>query len=279
MASPRIPDALSRLAAAEEQFLASEFLAPVVRGGMVQVRIAGVVCRLSITPRAFEGWGVFRPTSHKAARLVRQATLSERQRYLELLPRVWLILCGREQSRWLAILAHQGDVRFRINGIVLVRLVEEAELFDVVVTRFDGAQFWYEGADDRSDPGAAAYLRKALESLTEPLALDRPGLTVEQRTAYALQYTPRQEEVQASARDPNEARLRQALDRAGAGFLSYQDRADVYTVTYEVDGRQHVAAVAQGDLTVQAAGICLSGQDANFDLQSLVGVLRQYHDV
>src|SRR5215471_17833618 len=98
-----LTDALSRLAAAEEQFLASEFLAPVVCGGAVQVRIAGVICTLGIQPVDFAGWGVFRPASHSKAILVRQATLTERQRYLELFPLVRLILAGQHEEQWLAV--------------------------------------------------------------------------------------------------------------------------------------------------------------------------------
>src|SRR5439155_5139314 len=39
--SRRLDDVLNRLAAAEQQFLGSEFLAPMPRGGVVQGRIAG----------------------------------------------------------------------------------------------------------------------------------------------------------------------------------------------------------------------------------------------
>ena len=63
----------------------------------------------------------------------------------------------------------------------------------------------------------------------------------------------------------------------GCRTRDYVERQDVYTVTYTVDGERHVSAVSKKDLSVQVAGICLSGEDANFDLQSLVGVIREAH--
>ena len=160
----RLPDALSRLAAAEERFLASDFLAPVVRGGGVRVRIVGVVSQVAITPWGFEGWGVFRPTSCSSAQLVRAGTLAERQRYLQLFPQLRLILCGRDGDTWLAMPAHQGDTRFRINSLVAVRLITEAALFDQLVARFDGARFWYDSVDDQCPAGSGEYLRKGAGS-------------------------------------------------------------------------------------------------------------------
>jgi hypothetical protein len=65
------------------------------------------------------------------------------------------------------------------------------------------------------------------------------------------------------------------LEHAGAELKDYVERKDVYTVTYEVDGQRHVSAVAKKDLSVQVAGICLSGEDRKFDLHSLVGVIRE----
>jgi hypothetical protein len=266
-----IRDVLDRLAAAEESFLQSDFLAPVVRGGRVQVRIAGVVCRLTVAPADFEGWGVFRLVAHGAARLVRPATLAERRRYLELFPLLRVILCDRDGETWQAVPAHQADTRFRIQGTVPVRLVEDGQLFEVMETRFDGSQCWFERADMRRDPGAAAYLRQALHEMTAPEALRRPGLTPEERTAYTINYARRL----AAQRDRVEVRLRDVLAHAGAEFRGYLEQGDTYRVEYVVDGVRQISVVNKDDLSVQVAGICLSGRDQDFDLESLVGVVRE----
>jgi hypothetical protein len=271
----RLHEALERLAAAEERAFASDVMAPMLRQGTVQVRIAGVVCHFKVTPDDFEGWGVFRPTSATEAGLVRAAGLAERRQYLDLLPLLRVIVCLRERDQWLAIPAHRADVRFRIDGLVPIRLVEEAQLFEVLLTRFDGARCWYDGPDARRDPGTAAYLRASLARMVEPEKLSRPGLSAEERAAYALNYTPRLEAELQARRDRVEERLRTALAHAGAEFREYQERGDVYRVAYDVDGRRRVSVVGRDDLSVQVAGICLSGQDRHFDLQSLVGVLRE----
>jgi hypothetical protein len=273
--SRKFDDILNRLAAAEERFLQSDFLAPMLRGGQVQVRIAGVVCRLKVEPADFEGWGVFRPMSPTAARLLRPATLAERQRYLELFPLLRVILCKREGEQWLAIPAYRSDSRFRIEGMIPVRLVEEAQLFEVLETRCDGSQCWFHRPDPRRDPAAAAYLRQALHEMLPPEQLGRPGLTVEERAAYALNYFPRLEAERQAERDRTEQRLRAALAHAGAEYVGYLEHGDSYRVEYEVAGQRQVSVVNKHDLSVQVAGICLSGEDAHFDLQSLVGVIRE----
>jgi hypothetical protein len=264
--SRRVHDLLNRLAAAEDRFLQSDFLAPALRGGVVHVRIAGVICRLA-TEADFEGWGVFRPTGPAAARLLRPATLAERRRYLELLPRRLLILCQQERRSWLAWPAHHGPE----SAPVTVRLVEDLERFETVAARFDGVQCWFEGADERGDPAAAAYLRESLRKMTPPEEVRRPGLTAGQRAAYALAHELRRQ----AERDRTEDRLRAALAHAGADLGGYLEREDGFRVEFQVDGRRHISVVGKRDLSVQLAGICLSGEDHHFDLQSLVGVLRE----
>lgn len=278
MTKPRtLPDAFARLAAAEQSFLQREFLAPVLRGGTVTVRIAGIVCTLNIMPRDFEGWGVFKPSSHAEATLTREASLGERWRYLELFPLVRLILLERREGEWHALPAHRADGRFKIEGLVPVALVEDGRTFEVIEARFDGNRFWHAGADERRDPATAKFLRDHLEKLTLPEQVTRPGLTPEERSAYALAWHVRYETSEEAKQSREERRLRHALAHAGAELKEYVERRDVYTVTYEVDGRRHVSAVNKADLSVQVAGICLDGEDAKFDLQSLVGVLREGH--
>ena len=111
--------------------------------------------------------------------------------------------------------------------------------------------------------------------MVEPDQLSRPGLTAEECAAYAINYAPRLQAELEACRDRVEERLRAVLAHAGAEFKNYQERGEVYRVTYEVEGCRHTLVVAQNDLSVQVAGICLSGEDDHFDLQSLVGVLRE----
>ncbi|MBM83892.1 MAG: hypothetical protein CMJ78_25330 [Planctomycetaceae bacterium] len=94
---------LSQLEESEDRFLQSDFLAPIVHGRQVRVEIEGVVCELTPRPRSFTGWGVLRPLSHNEAEFYRDATLSERYRYLEKLPLVRMILCGRRDENWIGL--------------------------------------------------------------------------------------------------------------------------------------------------------------------------------
>jgi hypothetical protein len=61
----------------------------------------------------------------------------------------------------------------------------------------------------------------------------------------------------------------------GGELREFRDRGDFWQVEWETgDGERHTSAIAKGDLTVISSGICLSGGDRHFDLQSLVGVIE-----
>lgn len=73
----------------------------------------------------------------------------------------------------------------------------------------------------------------------------------------------------------DERRLQRALKMGGGELRGFCDRDDYWLVEWtSQNGERHSSAIAKNDLTVMSAGICLSGEDSNFDLQSLVGVVE-----
>lgn len=265
-------DLINRMAEAEANFRAGEFLAPVVRGGIVFVRIAGVICQFRVRG-AKPGWGIFRANG-TFADFLRPATLSERQRYLKLFPRQPMVLVAHDGHDWWAWPAHQGDRRFGPPTLVPLRLVEQAQRFDRVFARFDGVQRWFDTMDEGADASTAAYLRELFNTTTDAEPA-RPRLTAEERTAYQAAVALRAE----AQRDRNEERLRDALAHAGAEYRGHVEQERTYQIEFTVDGVRHVSVINKHDFGVQLAGICLNGADQHFDLASLVGVLREAEGV
>ena len=104
--------------------------------------------------------------------------------------------------------------------------------------------------------------------LTQPEQLNRPGLTAEERAAYAMTYSMSEE----ARRHREEDRLRGALAHAGAELKDFVERQDVYTITYTVDGQrqvlvQHVRVVA---------GVFLGGERVQLTADR-IDLLRDLH--
>lgn len=270
----RARDLLNKMAAAEEHFLESTFVAPVIRGGGVRVRVAGIVWQFAVVPAEYEGWAVLKPANSRQARVMEAAKLAQIRQYLDVFPMVSLVLCEKRKETWWGLLANDADPRFRLDGPVPVLLAKDIQLFDTVRTRWDGARFLFESKNSRRDPSVAAYLRQSLGEQRKPAELARPTLTAQERTAYEWQCLL----IEQDLRDATEERLRKALAHADGKFRSFIERGDSYAVTFDVDGGSYTAAIRKDDLSVMLAGICLSGEDEKFDLTSLVGVIREGRD-
>lgn len=269
---------IDKLAEKEDSFLKDEFLSPVINQTPVRVKIGGVVLHMSITrPKKFEGWGVFKPIDFKSARKVRNANDIEKRRYLDLFPALRLVLCSKQGDQWLGVPANHSDTRFRIQGLVPVRLAEEVQMLDLVCTRFDGSNCWFDEVEIRQNPKNTVLLRESLQNLVEPKTLQFSGLTKEDRDAYTYAYLNELE----NRKDLQEERIKDAIRRAGGEYRSYIERGKYYTVEYSVDGANYRSLVDKETLSVETAGICLTDHntgrvgDKDFDLQSLVGVIRE----
>ena len=262
---------LDQLARAEDAFLRSTFVAPVTCGARVCVRVEGISWQLTVLPAGHEGWSVLQPINATHARALRPAGLGQVREYLELFPAVSLVLCERRRGTWWALLAEEYGRRYETDRPMPVHLAGDAQLFDTVRARWDGARFLYESRHPRRDPSVAAYLRESLADGRETEALQKRTLTVRERKAYAWQRWL----VEQNLRDSTESRLRAAVAHADGRFQAFVERGDAFSVTFGVDGETHVASIRKADLSVMVAGICLSGEDEKFDLSSLVSVIRE----
>jgi hypothetical protein len=227
--------------------------------------------------KGFEGWGILRPTSHKTAVFEREATMQERDAYLKLFPAVRLILCMKRDDQWFGHPGNSSDTRFKITGLAPVIFPVEPQMFDLIISRFDGKIFWYDQVDPVHSQQIADALRERLVKPGPPKDFDISGLTLEEREAYKIAYIQELE----NRKDLKEERLKEALSRGGAEYRSYVERGNSYTVEYMVDGSRHRSTVNKDTLAVESAGICLTDHatgrvgDTDFDLQSLVGVIRE----
>lgn len=269
-----IDDIVASLAEADRRGRKTPFLAPRVGGGDVETRIEGLVRTFSVEPDDFEGWGVFEPHNPSTAQLQREAQRPDIERYLELFEPLRAILVEPlERASWLAHPVNDSDMRQRFGTAspFVVHLVERARPFDSIVARSDGRAWWFERLDRRVAPRRLEALREAWRDERTPDELDASGLTPAMHAAYAMRWS-------ASDATPTrpEQRVDEALETGGGELCDVEERNEHLRVEWRTsEGERHVSLVTRDDFTVLGAGICLSGRDRDFDLESLVGVVEQ----
>ena len=212
------------------------------------------------------------------AKWTRDASLGERREYLNRLPRFRLVTLFRRKKTWFATpVDNQSFVDNRQENeltVVPVRLPLSCERFDTLITRFDGQNFWFDMKDPRWPGRVASQLREHLAEETDPHAIKIRGSLPAHRAAYRFEWERRQSGSSRRTHS-DERRIQTALNRGGATYHSHRDIGNSFTVIYELNGEVHQSTVDKQNLSVQSAGICLDGLDADFDLQSLVGVIAE----
>ncbi len=293
---------VEKLAASERALVARTFLAPALCGGRVTAFVDGLRYTFTLAEREFEGWGVFRPVDALIARLEAPAGQGLVAQYLHALGALRLVAIGRLIGRtWLAYPVNESDMFQRLGGVgpVCVHLVDAVDAFDRIVVRHDGRNFWFESEDRSADPRLAEALRAAKAQGLAVDALAISGLTPELRAAYeisAAELAPWAPGVSPAAtlqearragrarraqarRDREELRVRDALAWAGGALEDVRERGDAWLISWrDRGGNAHGSLIRKSDLEVVSAGVCLSGMDAAFDVQSLVSVMEEYAD-
>ncbi|HEY9776072.1 MAG TPA: hypothetical protein V6C81_20080 [Planktothrix sp.] len=265
---------VAKMAEAERKFATSTFVAPVVSGGRVRVRLQGIVYELEVQDD-FSGWAVLQMTSPGRAKVVDRPSPAVIDKYLKLCPRIKLVLVTQFENRWWALAASTEDTRIKLEGPVPVQLVERTSRFDTINARFDGSTFWFESVDRRRDPAIAKTLNKALADKVQPNDLRCSGVVPQERIAYRMVFLAEYGDDAIIAADDT-TRINSALKHAGAQMQSFwYSGRDAATVRFSVAGDTHTVTVRPSDLMVLSAGVCLSGRDNDFDLTSMVGVFRE----
>jgi hypothetical protein len=265
---------VSKLARQEKELHNSSFIAPYVGGGKVRLRLEGIIYELEVGDCP-DGWAIMQVIGDGKARFLQRAPLPAVKKYLQLLPRLRLILVDRFDTRWWALAALSGGQKIEISGPVPVYLAETATSFDTVYCRFDGASFWFDSIDRRRDPAIARQLRQAIARDVPPEMLNCKGMLPSELLAYKMLWFEKHKGEKAKA--DIKTRISSALEHAGASLESfwYTDGNKRASARFQVDGNTHVVEFDPHDLSIVSSGICLSGEDSKFDLSSLVGVLRE----
>lgn len=270
---------LNKLAAQEAQLNNIQFLAPCVRNGRVKTRVAGMLYTFQTQPQKFAGWGIFQPINDKIAKFVEEPSLPKLEEYLKLLKPMRLLLAYQLQGQtWLAYPMNESDSKQRFGFVkpVAVHLVTDGAMFEPIIARFDGAFWWFEDIDRCADPLGAEELREAFKNIIPLKEVRFKGITPEMKTVYDLVAREKEEFIKQIQQKRDEKRLREALAMGGGELHNFRDRSNYWQVEWVTrDGERHTSAINKNDLTVVSAGICLSGGDRHFDLQSLVGVVEQ----
>lgn len=278
MTERKRPDPLAMIAKLDEEekkLSETTFLAPIVAGGKVRVRVAGIIYEMNLTTED-SGWCILRMVSPGQAEVIEQAPLSMVGKYLELFPRVRFVLIDEIDEQWWGLQASASDSRIQLTGPAPIQLHSGGTNFDTINTRFDGTSFWYESVDRRRDPVIARTLRKALENNVVPDEVRATGMVPQERLAYRMMYLHKHRDD--PSKQDERARISEALRMVGAELDSFSfDRNDRESawVRFTLDGNAHMVQVRASDLSIQSSGVCLRGRDREFDLTSIVSVFRE----
>lgn len=267
-----ILDLIENLGKKESDLTNHEVISPVFNNRKIVTRLSGVTYQFQI-PYTKPGWYSFKPVDFHNARVSREANMGEIDSYLRKLQRVYLILFQREKNCWLGVPATRAPIDLQEVYQVLLPN-DSADVFDHVVGRFDGCRIWFHDLNTRVDLTLTEYLKMELEKGTGVNKLHYKGLSFAEKSAYAIKLQLEEKKKVRSVKD----RLKDAVEHGGGEFVSYKERSDHFSVTYNVDGRKYTSFVQKNDgFGVLSAGICLSGGDRNFDLKSLIPVLKEGH--
>lgn len=264
---------ISKIGKKEISLTERVFVSPVFSNTLVVTRVEGLLYSFAIPSSSENGWFQIKPIDTKKAQVLGLASLIEREMYLKHLDKIRIVIVMKKDGIFYGVPDKANKFGLHINDLLPVFLNDDTPMdFDRVITRFDGANIWFDQVDQSNDPTKADYLRTCMTKTIEPEKVKFSGLTPEERLAYTLRFSLDKRLIV----DRKKESLKEDVMHAGGSFVSFLEKSDHYSVTYIVDGHQYTSNVAKDEKhSVLTAGICLSGEDKKFDLKSLITVMRE----
>ena len=254
----------------ERRMTEMEFVSPIYRTDTVVMRVRGLIHRLKIR-KTDPGWYVLQPVDTRKAKIIGDADMMQVEQYLKYLKKMRIVLIQKNGDQFLGVPLKNTGLDFSKPLPVLLTNDMVGE-FDTVICGFDGATMWFADIDMQSDPAKVEYLRESISNGVAPDKIRYTGLSIEEKAAYMLRFT-----LDKTLRETlKERRLREDVEFAGGKFIKFDEKKDHFSITYEVDGHKYNSYISKDPAHhVLTAGICLEGGDSDFDLKSLIGVLRE----
>lgn len=265
--SKKAMDILNKLATVEKEVFDGNvlFISPVLKTSTsVATRIANIEYSFSVSTKREAGWYALRAFDAEHARIIRAAQPEEIEAYQKVFPKQRLIAVSRLETHWLALLVGSAEPK-----IVHLHLSEGLEIFDYVDAIGFGEQFWFVAPYSRRDPIILENIRENFRKEVKSPKVN--GILPDERKAYAIAFALLEE----SRKTDTQRRLESALKHGNAKLVDYREHGNMIVVNWEFDGHKINSTVNKANLTVTTAGICLTGQDQNFDLASLPSVYRE----
>jgi len=250
-----------------------DFISPVFNTRVVATSVKGLTYKFSISRKLEPGWYLFQAYNQKRAKVSREANPEEIGAYLKKCISIRMVVTHRVDNMYYALPQKQNKLNLSYDNPVPVLLPEDGIMdFDMIVAGFDGGNLWFESPDYKNDPTKSQYMRESFEAMLSPEKIHFSGLSFEEKKSYALRFAI-DEEVKKKMKKKG---IEGAIEHAGGELVSYRELKNSFSVTYKVDGSSYTSTVTKDPAhNVITAGLCLNGHDKEFDLASLVGVIRE----
>ncbi len=278
-----VHEILAKVSAKEKELRQREFFSPYTHDSkFAVVKMMGTNYKFRIIGANGNGFGVFCPVDPTCARFVREADSVQSHAYLSLWPKIYFILVCSTDLGWCSFPFNLSSAKAQlgIEQEIIIRNVSDVERFDVVVARYDGMRFWYEGPFAGADPVKAVQLRRCYERRQNVLAMKRQlgeitGITPEERKSFDIALSAWQIVRRKSTEEQvqefwagTDARLEEHIIRGRNIEISWQAQS----------GAVHNSLIDAQTFDVVSAGICVNDEDRRFHVKDLPGIVRLGED-